>query len=130
HRVIGNCFGARHGEHRPFTEVWSDRGKAKAAVTQDDGSHAVPAGDSAVWVPANLGVVMGVQINETRSNDQPVGINRLFCEAWRFAANLGDFTVFHPDVSAATRRSRSINNCSTLDVEIKISHRFPPSNMW
>ena len=51
------------------------RGEAEAAVAEHHRGDAVPAGDRAVRVPADLGVVVGVQVDEAGRDDQPVGVD-------------------------------------------------------
>ena len=67
---IGDGLGADHGQHRALAEVGLDRGEAEAAVAQHHRGDAVPAGDRAVRVPADLGVVVGVQVDEAGRDDQ------------------------------------------------------------
>jgi hypothetical protein len=47
---------------------------------------------------------MGMQVDEARRDDKPVGIDYLFCEAWRTSANLRDFAIFNPDVRPVARK--------------------------
>jgi hypothetical protein len=47
-----------------------DRRKAHAAIPEDNGCYAVPARGSEQWVPHRLPVVVCMQVNPTRRNQQ------------------------------------------------------------
>src|SRR5260370_28850944 len=46
------------------------RGEADAAITHDHGGDAVPGGAANQWIPADLGVVMGMRIDDALCAEQ------------------------------------------------------------
>ena len=70
---------------------------------------------------------MGVQVDEPRGDDQPLGVNHPFRHAVGPAADLSDPSVFDPHVASKARDSRTIDNCPTLDVDVVLRHIQPPS---
>jgi hypothetical protein len=95
------------------------RREAEAAVAEHQRGDAVPSGDGAVGIPANLRVVMRVQIDEAGRDDQPVGVDGLLREAGRAAADLRDLAVLDPDVAAIARHARSVDDGAAFDVKIE-----------
>ena len=66
--------------HHPAGEVGVgvlERSQGEPAVAADDGGHAVVARRRGVAVPVQLGVVVGVRVDETRSDDLAGGIDGL-----------------------------------------------------
>jgi hypothetical protein len=59
-----------------------------------------------------------MQIDEAGRDDHASGVDRLFREARRAAANLGNFAVLDPDVGAKSGHARSIDDGSAFDVKI------------
>ena len=126
HGIVGNGFGAGHGQHRAFAERGFDRREPETAIAQHDRGHAVPAGDGAPRVPADLGVVMRMQIDEPGCDDQPVGIDDRIGTAGRTPADPGDFSVLDPDVALKTRNARSVDDGASLDMNVERRHAVPP----
>ena len=83
----------------------------------------MPSGDGAVRIPADLRVVVGVQIDEAGRDDQAVGVDDLFGEAGRAAAELRDLAVLDPDVAAIARDAGTIDDGAAFDLNIVISHQ-------
>ena len=54
-------------------------------------------------IPADLGVVVGVQIDEARGHDEPVGVDHPVRRALGAATDLGDPAVLDPEVAAEPR---------------------------
>jgi hypothetical protein len=75
HLDRGNLLGGFHHEHRAFTILRVDGGEAEAAIAGNDGSDAVLAGVRAGRVPEDLRVIMGVGVDMTGGDDQPVGVD-------------------------------------------------------
>src|SRR5215469_3949824 len=87
----------------------------------------MPSRNGAPRVPADLRIIVGVQVNEPGRDHQPVGIDDLFREARRPPAYLGDLSVFDPNVAAKPRHPSSVDDRSAFNLNIEISHRlFPP----
>ena len=66
------------------------RREAEAAVADHHRRDAVPARQRAVRVPEDLGVVVGVQVDEARRDDQAVGVEHLVGLVGADLADLGD----------------------------------------
>src|SRR5262249_17092107 len=76
-------------------------------------------------VPADLGVVMRMEVDEAGGDDQPLGINHLVGDAVWPAADLGDSPILDPHVTPEARHPRAIYNRSTLDVDVILGHVHP-----
>ena len=88
----------------------------------------MPARDRAVGVPANLGVIVGMQVYEPGGDDQAIHVDDLLGKAGRLPAELGNVAIANPHVGLVSRRPRPVDHRSAFNVEIKLSHRwFPPS---
>ena len=85
----------------------------------------MPAGDTAPRVPADLGVIMRVQVDEARGDDQPIRVDDLVRDAVGPSADLGDPPVLDPHVAAKARDPGPVDNRSTLDVDVVIGHLHP-----
>ena len=94
------------------------RREAEAAVAEHHRGDAVPAGDRAVRVPADLGVVMGVQIDEARRDDQAVGVDDFLGEARRASADLRDLAVLDPDVAPVARHAGAVDDGAAFDLNV------------
>src|SRR5262249_26831635 len=99
-----------------------DRCEPEAAISQDHRSDSVPAGNGAPWVPSNLRIVVGVQIDEARRHDCAVGIDGAFGEAGRSPAYLRDSALPDPEVRAVARYAGSVDNRSAFDVDVILGH--------
>ena len=60
-------------DHRTAVRL-AGGGDGQAAVAGDDGGHAVEGGRGQVGVPEDLGVVVGVDVDETGADDLPGGV--------------------------------------------------------
>ena len=82
----------------------------------------MPSRDGAIGIPANLRIVMGMQIDEAGRDDQPARVNHLLGEARGASADLRDFAVFDPDVAAIARYPRAIDDGAAFDLNVEVSH--------
>src|SRR5262245_47768718 len=87
----------------------------------------MPSGNRAVRIPANLGVIMRMQIDEARRDDKSVGVDNLLGKSGCAAANLHDLAVFDPNVGAISRGAGAIYDCSAFYLKIEIGHFSVPS---
>ena len=85
----------------------------------------MPAGQRAVGIPVDLGVIMGVQIDEPWRDDEPVGIKRFLGLARAELADLGDLAILDAKVPGVAWRAGTIDDCATLDNHIKFGHNRP-----
>ncbi len=56
--------------------IVAERRDREAAVTAKDGGHAVQRRGRQVRVPEKLRVIVGVHVDESRGDDEPVGVDR------------------------------------------------------
>src|SRR6266851_741014 len=93
------------------------RRDAYAAIAHDHRGYAVPRRRRDVGVPADLGVVMGVRIDEAGRDDEVRGVDN-FLRALGDLANLGDPAIRDRDIRAPRRSAGTIDHCSVLDQQI------------
>ena len=74
------------------------RREADAAVAHDDRGDAVPARRREQRIPADLAVVVGVDVDEAGRDQQPVGVDRAPGRSAGQIADLGDDAVVDRDV--------------------------------
>ena len=75
---------------------------------------------SAVRIPLDLGIHMGVMINESRRNDQPVDIDRSASVSLN-PPNLSDLSVFDCDIGQVGRQTGTIDYATTTKHQV-IAH--------
>ena len=85
-----------------------DRGQGEAAVAADDGGHPVQVGRRGGGIPKELGVVVGVGVDDSRSHHQTGGIE-LGGGLFGDLADGHDLSVTDADVGAATRSSGAVH---------------------
>ena len=84
-----------------------------AAVAGDDRGDAVEAGGGGVGVEGELGIVVGVHVDDARHDDEAVGVDRP--PGAREAADVGDEAVADADVGAPHRKPRAVDDGPALD---------------
>ena len=122
HGLQRNRFGTGQGQHGPVGILRPQWGKTKPAIPNGDGGHTVPTADRAVRVPVQLGIIVGVQIDESRSNDLPAGINLFFGVAAADFPNLSNLTVLDTKVGLVTRHLRPVDDRTVLNHCIELRH--------
>ena len=65
------------------------------------------------------GIVVGVQVDRARSNNQSFGIEHLRPIAALETANLGDLAVLDTDVGTITRQPRPVDNRAPSDDSVE-----------
>jgi hypothetical protein len=107
-------------------EVKSDGspGKAEPAVADHGGRDPVPARQGAVGIPEQLRVVVRVQVDETRSDDEAVGIQHLRARVGIDMADLRDDAGSNADIRPVAGNPRSIDDGSLLDDDIEFRQRI------
>jgi hypothetical protein len=98
-------------------------GKAKAAIANRDRRHAMPAANGAVRIPVQLGVIVGVKIDESWGHDEPAGIDHFRGVAAGQPADFGDLAVLDADVALVARDSRPINDRPAFNNGIELRHK-------
>src|SRR5262245_43674950 len=83
----------------------------------------MPAGNRAVWVPVQLRVVMRVEVDKPRSDDEARGVEHVRSATALQAADFGNLPVLEPNVGTIAWHPRAIDNRSSLDQRIKFRHK-------
>src|SRR5688500_9397287 len=73
--------------------------EGEATVAHDDTGHTVVAGGGAEGVPGDLGVVMGMVVDEARGDSEAGGVDGPMGGAGRLA-DLHDLAILHGDVAS------------------------------
>src|SRR2546428_11167194 len=100
------------------------RGKAKPAVAHSDRGYSMPAGDRQVGVPMDLGIIVSVQVDTARRNDEPAGIQHLFGSAAIQAANFGDLATLDADIRLVAWHACPIDNRTVFNNSVEFGHDF------
>ena len=97
----GDVLDALHQLDQPLVPVGRGRGEADAAVAHHDRGDAVPRRRREPRVPRDLGVVVGVDVDPARGDQQPVGVD--VGEADRRSAQLSGWLHAVPPDSLSAR---------------------------
>jgi hypothetical protein len=94
--------------------LWLAGGKAKATVGHEHTGKPMPATGRGEWVPKQLCVVVGVDIDETRSNDQMTSVNYFL--GWTFDLSHGsNLAPTDRKVAVISRHPRAIDKKPILN---------------
>ena len=129
HGVVGDGLVSGHAQHGAVPVFDAGRRKAEAAVAQSHRRDAVPAGQGAVGVPENLGVVVGVQVDEAGGHDQALGVDFPLSVAAVQPADLGDATVLDGDIADVAGRPGPVDDGTASDDDVVGCH-WPFSSGW
>jgi hypothetical protein len=69
-----------------------------------------------------LGIVMGVEIDKSRGDNQPAGIDHLGCIVAIQATNFGNLAILDAEVRAVSGHPRPIDNRAVFNNGIKLWH--------
>jgi hypothetical protein len=86
------------------------------AVAGDDRRHAVKGGGRQVRVPEDLGVVVGVDVDETRGDDLAGGVEHAF--ALEVGADVGDAAGGDGDVGGLSGGARPVHHGAAPDDDV------------
>ena len=92
----------------------------------------MPAGDGAPSVPLDLGVVVGVQVDETRRDDEATRVEDLIggCRlAIPEPPDLGDLPVLDRDVGDVAWDAGAVHHGAALDDDVVLSHVVLPRDV-
>src|SRR5215204_5350015 len=82
----------------------------------------MPPGERAVWVPVNLGIIVGVKVDKARSDDQAISIERLLGITRIELTDFCDLAILNANVGHISWGPAAINDGSATDEHIKIRH--------
>ena len=93
------------------------RGEPDAAVAHDDGGHPVPARRRDLRVPGGLAVVVGVDVDPARRDEEAVGVDDAAGRAVDLADG-GDDAAVDGDVAGPGRAPRSVGDGAAPDDQV------------
>lgn len=97
--------------------VRARRGDAKAAIADNRRGDPVPRRYRQFRVPQDLGIVMGVYIDETRRHDRAVGVDGLLRVIGRIAKR-HDRSIGHADIAAIAGAPGAVHNRAAGDFKV------------
>jgi hypothetical protein len=121
----GNVLDALHQADQPILFTRPYRGEANSAVACDHSGDPVPAGRFQQAVPADLTVVVRVDVDEAGRDDLPGRVDRLGRIAFQrgasrpAATNLHDLAVPDGHIGLEPVRARPVDNGSACDLEVE-----------
>ena len=124
-RGAGDVLDALHEADEPLVTVGRDRREPHAAVAHHHGGDAVPARGGEQLVPGGLAVVVGVDVDEARGDERPVGVDLPSGRAVD-ATDIGDDAVGDGHVGGAEWRAGAVGDGSPADHQIV--HVEPPGS--
>src|SRR6266852_5080223 len=125
HGFVRDCLGTRHRQHRAIAQIGLDWREAEAAIADYDRRDAVPARHRAVRVPEELGVIMGVQIDEAGRDVKSARVDHLFGLMRLKVAELGDLAVLDPDIGPVAWHPSAVDDRTASDDQIELRHYGP-----
>ena len=93
------------------------RREAVAAVAGEDGGDAMPARGGREPVPAKLGVVVGVGVEEAGGDGETVGVDHALGRPADLA-DADDAALAHGDTAIAGVRARSVHDAGVFNQDI------------
>src|SRR5439155_5323265 len=107
----------------PFPHLGPDGGEAEPAVADDDRGDAVPARQRAVRVPVDLGVVVGVEVDEAGGDDAAVGVEHPLGVLGVEAPDTGHAAVADAEVGPPARHPGAVDDHPAPDDRVEARHR-------
>ena len=108
----------------PLALLRPTRGEGESTVAHDHRRDAMPAGAAAEPVPRHLRVHVRVSVDESRRDDQALGVDGVLGRA-PDASQLDDAAVRDADVAAITRRARAVDDRPVANQEIETHGHLP-----
>jgi hypothetical protein len=115
HRRAGDVLDALHQLDQPLAAVGAGGREPDTAVAHHRGRHAVPRRRRQPLVPAGLGVVVGVDVDEPRRDEAPVGIELVASGSVDARLDRRHDAVVDGDVGVAAGCSRSVDDEAVAD---------------
>ncbi len=106
HRA-GDVLDAFHQVDQVGRLARPHRREAHAAIAEHRGGDAVPRTGRHERVPGRLAVIVGVDIDETRRDDQARGVDLTLARS-EPGTDRGDFSVLHGNIGDPARRARAV----------------------
>ena len=117
-RRAGNVLDAFHQLDQALAVLDLDRREAHAAIAHHRRGDAVPARGLQVRIPGRLAVIMGVDVDEARRDQQALGVDLLGGAAGHLADG-GDLAVLHGDVGLVQRSAGAVGQSAAAHDQIE-----------
>src|SRR4051794_8786138 len=105
---------------------WPTGRETDAAIADDDRGHAMDGGRQQPLLPDDLAIIMGVNVDETRRDDQPRRVNFL-AAALDLVAYLYDEAILDADVGDAALAAQTVEYRAAPDHQIHQTN--PPASL-
>jgi hypothetical protein len=119
HGLPGDVLGPFEAAHDECFGPPAGGGEREPAVAHHHAGHPVPARRHAEVVPEELGVHVGVGVDEARCDHQAVGVD-LLAPRPLDVAHFDDPVADHGDVALAARRARTVDDGPAAHDEIEL----------
>jgi hypothetical protein len=120
-RSTGDVLHAFHQLDEAIAVGGPHRREADAAVAHHDGGDAVPCRRQQAAVPGGLTVVVAVDVDEARGDEQTVG-RHLPVTAALDRSDLGDATGGDGDIRGASRCTGAVDHGAGTDDDVVVCH--------
>ena len=117
-RRAGNVLDAFHQFDQALAVLDLHRREADAAIAHHRRGDAVPARGLQMRIPGRLAVIVRVDVDEARRDQQALGVDLLVGAAGDLADGR-DLAVLHRDVGFVQRRAGAVGNGAATDDEIE-----------
>jgi len=117
-RFDGDAFHHRHHPLDVPSVVGPERCDGEAAIPPENGGDAVEDRRVGGGVPQELGVVVGVEVHESRADDPALGVDRPG-GGLVGAADGGDPSVAHADIGDGGRRTGAVDHGAAPEQQIE-----------
>ena len=119
HGRAADILGALEVAEHEIGLALAARREREAAISHHHAGNALEAGAGADRIPEDLGVHVGMAVDEARRHDMARGVDRLARGGAIDAADLDDPAIAHTHVAAITRQSGSVDDHAVLDDEVE-----------
>ena len=116
-------LGEQPGEEGPVLEP--GRCHRESAVSSEHGGHPVEAGRRGVGVPGDLGVVVGVGVDDARGYHLAGGVELLVCAVLGQIAHRRHAAVHHADIGPPARVPGPVHEYAVPDDELVVLRHGP-----
>ena len=97
---------------------WLARRERDTTVTHEGSGYAVPTYRREVWVPADLSIKVGVQIDKARAYHKPRCVDFSSC-GFCYFTNVSDNTIFDPYIPSEGVGTGAINDFTVANSNVK-----------
>ena len=128
--VAGDVLDALHQLGQVGAVLGAAGRERDAAVAHDHAGHAVPAARRADRIPRQLGVEVGVDVDEAGGHDPAVGLDLAVSPAAQLRLDGHDTVTDDAHVRDARRRPRTVDDGAVPDDQIHVHKPSPRCRAW